>query len=82
MNLTKEYKYYKLDGISFSIPKGAIVGIVGQNGAGKTTVMNLLLNTIRRSSGEIKIFGLDNIKDETKIKGAYRLCRGLSVSAV
>lgn len=67
-NLFKEYKYFKLDGISFSVPKGAIVGLVGQNGAGKTTVMNLLLNTIKRSSGEIKIFGLDNIKDETEIK--------------
>ena len=38
-NLTKKYKEFLLDGISFSVPNGYICGFIGQNGAGKTTTM-------------------------------------------
>ena len=44
------------------------MGFVGQNGAGKTTTIRLILNMISRKSGNIKIFGLDNILEEQKIK--------------
>ena len=47
---------------------GYIMGFVGQNGAGKTTTIRLILNMINRDGGEIKIFGLDNVQDEKKIK--------------
>jgi ABC-2 type transport system ATP-binding protein len=47
---------------------GYIMGFVGQNGAGKTTTIRLILNMINRESGEIKIFGLDSVQDEQKIK--------------
>ena len=61
-NLTKDYGDFKLDNISFSVPEGAVCGFIGQNGAGKTTTINLLLDIIRRDSGEIKLFGesIDN----------------------
>lgn len=58
-NLSKTYSGsdFKLDQVSFSIPQGSIMGFVGENGAGKTTTINSILNTIKRDSGTIKIFG-------------------------
>lgn len=67
-NLCKSYKDFSLNNISFSLPMGYIMGFVGQNGAGKTTTIRLILNMISRDSGEIKLFGLDNVQDEQKIK--------------
>ncbi|MFL0196220.1 ABC transporter ATP-binding protein [Clostridium sp. WILCCON 0269] len=66
--LCKSYKDFSLNNISFTLPMGYIMGFVGQNGAGKTTMIRLILNMIDRDSGDIKIFGLDNIQDEQKIK--------------
>lgn len=67
-SVTKEYKDFKLNNVSFTLPKGYIMGFVGANGAGKTTTIKLILNMIKRNSGEIKVLGLDNIKDEMKVK--------------
>jgi len=67
-NLCKSFKDFSLNNISFSLPMGYIMGFVGQNGAGKTTTIRLILNMINRDGGEIKIFGLDNVQDEQKIK--------------
>lgn len=67
-NLCKSYKDFFLNSISFSLPMGYIMGFVGQNGAGKTTTIRLILNMINRDGGEVKIFDLDNVQDEPKIK--------------
>lgn len=67
-NLCKNYKTFHLKNVSFSVPKGSIMGFVGENGAGKTTTIKLILNEIKRDGGSINIFGLDNIKDERKVK--------------
>lgn len=67
-NVTKDYKKFKIDNISFNLPKGYIMGFIGANGAGKTTTIKLILNMIKRDSGEIKVFGLDNIREEERIK--------------
>lgn len=67
-NLTKEYKNFKLDNISFSIPKGFIMGFIGENGAGKTTTIKLIMNLLQKDSGEIKVFGKDSVKYERQIK--------------
>jgi ABC-2 type transport system ATP-binding protein len=66
-NLQKKFADFTLD-ISFALPKGFIMGFVGQNGAGKTTTIKLILNMLKYDSGEIKVFGKDNIKYETEIK--------------
>lgn len=66
--LTKEYEEFKLDHISFTVPKGSIMGFVGQNGAGKTTTINSIINAISVKEGEIKLLGMDHVKDEKKIK--------------
>ena len=67
-NLSKVFKDFSINSISFNLPAGAIMGFVGQNGAGKTTTIRLILNMLNRDSGEIKVFGLDNINNELEIK--------------
>lgn len=66
--VTKKYEGFKLDNISFNVPKGSIMGFIGQNGAGKTTTIRSLLNITNIDDGEIKLLGLDHIKDEFEIK--------------
>jgi len=67
-DLTVKYDGFTLDHISFDVMKGSIMGFIGQNGAGKSTTINALLNIIKRDEGTIKMLGLDNIKDEIAIK--------------
>lgn len=67
-NLTKKYKDFTLDNVSFKLEKGFIMGFIGPNGAGKSTTIKLLMNLVKKNSGEIKIFGLDNIKNEKEVK--------------
>ena len=67
-NLCKTYGDFKLGSVSFTLPAGYIMGFVGQNGAGKTTTIRCVLNMAIRESGEVKVFGLDNIKDELEVK--------------
>lgn len=56
-NLSKQYTGFKLDNVSFSIPKGAIVGLIGENGAGKSTTINAILDLIRKDSGTVTFWG-------------------------
>ena len=67
-NLCKKYKEFELQNVNITLPTGSIMGFIGENGAGKTTTIKAILDVIRNYTGEIKIFGLDNRKDEKKIK--------------
>lgn len=67
-DLYKEYAGFKLDRVTFNLKKGYIMGFIGPNGAGKTTTIKLIMNLIKRTSGEIRVFGLDNLADEKEIK--------------
>lgn len=66
--LRKCYDGFTLDDISFDVPKGSIMGFIGQNGAGKSTTMKAILNIIKTDGGSIKLLGMDHIKDEAQIK--------------
>lgn len=66
--LTKSYSDFALDGVSFDVPRGSIMGFVGENGAGKTTTIKLILNLVRRDAGRVGILGLDNIANEREAK--------------
>ena len=69
-NAKKSYDGFQLD-CSFSIPKGTITGLVGSNGAGKSTAFKLFLNLISLDGGEVKLFGKDanslTLQDKEKI---------------
>lgn len=67
-NLRKCYDGFTLDNISFNVPRGSIMGFIGQNGAGKSTTMKALLNIIKTDGGSIKLLGMDHIRDERIIK--------------
>lgn len=57
-NLTKQYRDLRaVDGLSFSVPRGQVYGFLGQNGAGKSTTMRMLLTLVRPTAGRIHIFG-------------------------
>ncbi len=67
-NLSKSFKDFNLNDVTFSVPKGTVMGLIGQNGAGKTTIIKLIMNIIDKDSGNIKIFGIDNVKNEVEVK--------------
>lgn len=67
-NLVKKYKGFELKNINITLPKGTIMGLIGENGAGKSTTIKSILNIINVDSGNIKIFGLDYKKNEKQIK--------------
>ena len=67
-HLTKDYGSFKLDDVSFTVPGGTIMGLIGENGAGKSTTIKCILNLVRRDGGEIQVLGLDNLADERAVK--------------
>ena len=59
-NLTKSFTGFKLDNLSLTLPSGCIMGLIGENGAGKSTTIKLILDMIHKDSGAITILGKDN----------------------
>lgn len=68
--LTKRYKAsdFTLRDVSFALPYGSIMGFIGENGAGKTTAINCILNTVRRDSGAVRLFGREMTDESTAIR--------------
>ena len=67
-HLTKDYGSFKLDDVSFTVPGGTIMGLIGENGAGKSTTIKCILNMLHRDGGTITVFGRDNRKEERAVK--------------
>lgn len=66
-NLTKSYPRFKLDNVTFDIPRGSIMGFIGENGAGKTTTIKSILNLIKKDSGTITMFGRDDYQNDVSV---------------
>ncbi|MDR1265279.1 MAG: ABC transporter ATP-binding protein [Propionibacteriaceae bacterium] len=66
--LTKRFPGFTLDQVTLTLPAGYVMGLVGQNGAGKTTIIRLILNMARRDAGRVTVLGLDNLQDELAVK--------------
>lgn len=67
-NVTKSYHGFLLDNLNLTLPSGCIMGLIGENGAGKSTTIKLILDMIHRDSGSIAIFGKDNRSDLKSLK--------------
>jgi len=65
-NLSKKYEEFELKDINLSLQKGMIMGLIGENGAGKSTTIKAILNLINTDNGEVKIFGKSNKEKEIK----------------
>jgi len=59
-NVTKKYEGFTLDNVTLTLPRGCIMGLIGENGAGKSTTIHLILDLIRRDGGSIRVLGRDN----------------------
>ena len=66
--LTKQYRDFTLDHISFCVPRGSIVGLIGENGAGKSTAIQAILGLIQKDAGSISLLG----KTEEEMDAATR----------
>ena len=70
-DLSKSYDGFNLKNININVSKGKIVGLIGENGSGKTTTIKAILNLIEADKGSVKIFGKDcnklTCKDKEKI---------------
>ena len=66
--LSRSFSGFQLDNIDLTVPSGCIVGLIGENGAGKSTTIKLILDILHKDSGSIRIFGQDNEKDIALLK--------------
>ena len=66
--LTKHYKDFTLDNVSFQVPAGSIVGFIGENGAGKSTTIKAILDLIQKDDGSIELLGQENGARNREIK--------------
>lgn len=66
--LCKRYEGFALEGVSFTLPRGCVMGFIGENGAGKTTTIKTILNLIHHDAGSIRVLGLDHLQDERAVK--------------
>ena len=62
-NLTKSYPGFTLDNLNLTLPSGCIMGLIGENGAGKSTTIKLILNMLHKDSGTIRILEKDNTEN-------------------
>ena len=62
-NLRKTFPGFSLDNINLTLPSGCIMGLIGENGAGKSTTIKLILDILHKDSGTITILGNDNEKN-------------------
>lgn len=62
-NLTKSFPGFTLNNLNLTLPGGCILGLIGENGAGKSTTIKLILDIIHKDSGSITILGRDNTEN-------------------
>ena len=63
-NVSKHFKDFSIEDLNFELPKGCICGLVGENGAGKSTTIRLIMRALRPDSGTIRVLGTDNAAPE------------------
>ena len=68
-NVTRTYgKFTAVDGVSFHVAQGELVALLGSNGAGKTSLLEVLQGSTRSNGGRVQVFGLDPIVDRAAVR--------------
>ncbi len=67
-DLCKSYSGFSLDHLNLRLPNGCIMGLIGENGAGKSTTIKLILEMIKRDNGTVTLFGKDNRENTRLLK--------------
>ena len=66
--LTKRYPAFTLNGVSFDVPQGAVMGFIGRNGAGKSNTLKSILGMVHPDAGAVRVFGMDYAENERAIR--------------
>lgn len=66
--LSKHYSGFELSDVSFSLPRGTVMGFIGRNGAGKTTTIKLIMGLIHKNAGSIEVLGKEMGPDSADIR--------------
>lgn len=66
--ISKQFKTFSIEDVDLQIKKGYITGFIGANGAGKSTMIKLMMNLLKPEKGEVKVFGLDYASHTKEIK--------------
>ena len=66
--VSKRYRFFALDDVSFRLEHGQILGLVGPNGAGKTTTMRILMALVRQDAGEVDVLGCSMPAEQVRAK--------------
>lgn len=66
-HISKKYDGFELKDVSFTLPKGCIMGLIGENGAGKSTTLKMILNLIRSDSGNVTLFSGEDISKQRNV---------------
>ncbi len=75
-NLRKVYPAFTLQDVSFTVPAGSVTGLVGRNGAGKSTTLKSLLGLVHPDGGEVRFCGMDTVENEKSFKEAIGVVLG------
>ncbi|KML00621.1 MULTISPECIES: ABC transporter ATP-binding protein [Bacillus] len=67
-DVSKRFKDFAVQDLNLQVKKGFVTGFIGENGAGKSTTIKMIMNLLRPDAGEVKIFGLDYHTHEKEIK--------------
>ena len=67
-NVTKSFPDFCLDSLTLTLPGGCIMGLIGQNGAGKSTTIKLILDMLQLDGGSITVLGMDHKQHARLIK--------------
>lgn len=67
-NVTKNFEEFSVKNINLQVKQGFVTGFIGENGAGKSTTIKMMMNLLKPDAGEVKLFGFDYKKHEKTIK--------------
>ncbi|GEM02673.1 ABC-2 type transport system ATP-binding protein [Halolactibacillus halophilus] len=63
-DVSKQFKNFSINNLHLRVPTGSIVGLVGENGAGKSTTLHMIMQALKKDSGTIYVLGVNNEADE------------------